>query len=131
VAYDGLCGWAARRAAASCGPGAHTMIQCKDCQYFRRGEDGQIAFACDPFSTIVEPECLQKWQLLKINQMVASYQSMLEYYRKLAPLQEKMFKVVENEIDSMNEGEQWKVSEDEEEEDQDTPTGDWDAGSNH
>lgn len=95
------------------------MIQCKDCQHFRRGERGEIAFSCDPFSNIVEPECLAKWQLIKINQMVANYQSMLEYYRKLAPLQEKMFKVVEREIDDMNESEKWKTSEDDDIDDRD------------
>ena len=101
------------------------MIQCQDCQYFRRGEDGEISFACDPFSTIVEPECLQKWQLIKINQMVAGYQATLDYYRKLAPLQEKMFKAMEKEIDSMNESDKWKISEDDEDEpDQ------WDTGNN-
>lgn len=97
------------------------MIQCKDCQYFRRGERGEIAFSCDPFSNIVEPECLAKWQLIKINQMVANYQSMLEYYRKLAPLQEKMFKVVEREIEDMNESEKWKINED----DDSDETDDW------
>ena len=94
------------------------MIHCKDCQYFRRGDGGEIAFSCDPFSTIVEPECLAKWQLIKINQMVASYQATLAYYRKLAPLQEKMFKVMEREIDSMNEGEKWRAPDEDQEEDQ-------------
>ena len=94
------------------------MIHCKDCQYFRRSDSGEIAFSCDPFSTIVEPECLAKWQLIKINQMVASYQATLAYYRKLAPLQEKMFKVMEREIDSMNEGEKWRAPDEDQEEDQ-------------
>ena len=105
------------------------MIQCKDCQYFHRSQKGEISFACDPFSTIVEPECLLKWQMIKINQMVAGYQSTLEYYRKLAPMQEKMFKFMETEIDSMNESDKWKIEEDhgeedQEEENQDT-TDDW------
>ena len=87
------------------------MIQCKDCELCRRGEQGEISFACDPFSNVKEPECLAKWQLLKIDQMVASYQATLNYYRKLAPLQEKMFKVVERELDDMNESERWKTDE--------------------
>ena len=91
------------------------MIQCKECEYFRQGPDGEVGFRYDPFSTIKEPECLAKWQLLKINQMVASYQATLDYYRKLAPMQEKMLKVVQNELDEMSEGEKWKTSEDEEE----------------
>lgn len=109
------------------------MIQCKDCEFFRRSESGEISFDCDPFTTIKEPECLAKWQLIKINQMVASYQATLGYYRKFAPLQEKMFKAVERELEGMNEGEKWKAdAEDEEEdegqEDQDRrkTNGDWD-----
>ena len=91
------------------------MIQCQDCQYFHRSESGEISFSCDPFKNIVEPECLNKWQLIKINQMVAGYQATLDYYRKLAPMQEKMFKLMESEMDSMNESEKWKIDEDEEE----------------
>ena len=93
------------------------MINCKDCQYFHRAESGEVSFSCDPFGTIVEPECLMKWQLIKINQMVAGYQSTLEYYRKFAPLQEKMFKVMEHEIDSMNESEKWKADDEEDDSD--------------
>jgi len=102
------------------------MIQCQNCQYFHRSESGEISFGCDPFSNIVEPECLTKWQLIKINQMVASYQATLDYYRKLAPMQEKMFKVMEHELDDMNEAEKWKVAEDEEEEEDRDAGDDWD-----
>jgi hypothetical protein len=98
--------------------GSATMIQCKDCELFSRGEGGEIAFACDPFLNVKEPECLLKWQLIKINQMVAGYQATLNYYRKLAPMQEKMFKVMERELDDMNEGEKWKT------EDEDGPGAD-------
>ncbi len=120
------------------------MIQCQDCEFFRRGEDGEISFACDPFSTIKEPECLAKWQLIKTNQlqagvtqanstlhnvdvnmaqMVASYRATLEYYNRFAPMQEKMFNFMEKEIDDASEADQWKV--DEEDED-DEPDDDWD-----
>ena len=103
------------------------MIQCKDCEFFKRGEDGQIAFGCDPFGNIKEPECLVKWQLIKTNQMVAAYQATLEYYHKLAPMQEKMFKVMEREIDDMNEAEKWKVDVEDENEDEneDEPANNW------
>ncbi len=90
------------------------MIQCKDCEYFRRGENGEVSFACDPFGNIKEPTCLFKWQLIKINQMVGAYQATLRYYDKLAPMQEKMFKVMEREIDDMNESEKWKIAEEDE-----------------
>ncbi|HUS91352.1 MAG TPA: hypothetical protein VM695_05845 [Phycisphaerae bacterium] len=101
------------------------MIQCEQCEFFHRGENGEVAFRCDPFRTVKERECLAKWQLIKINQMVAAYQSTLEYYRKLAPMQEKMFKVMERELDDMSETERWKISEDEE--DEDTPE-EWGGG---
>lgn len=90
------------------------MIQCSDCEHFRRGEDGEVSFACDPFSTIKEPECLAKWQLIKVNQMVAGYQATLRYYERFAPMQEKMFKLMENEIDEMGESEKWKTDDEEE-----------------
>lgn len=95
------------------------MIQCRECEFFRQGEDGEIAFACDPFGTIKEPECLAKWQLIKINQMVAGYQATLGYYRKLAPMQEKMFKVMERELDDIDESDRWKIADDEEHDGQD------------
>jgi len=95
------------------------MIQCQDCQYFHRNSRGDIRLKCDPFSTVVEPECLTKWQLLNINQMVSSYQATLDYYRKLAPMQEKMFKAMERELDDMSESERWKENDGE---DDDTGT---------
>ena len=86
------------------------MIQCEKCEFFRRGSGGEISFTCDPFGNIKEPECLVKWQLIKINQMVASYHATLSYYRKLAPMQEKMFKIMEREMDDLGEAEKWKIS---------------------
>ena len=90
------------------------MIQCSDCEYFHKDPSGQVGFACDPFSTVKEPECLAKWQLAKVSQLLGAYQSTLEYYRKLAPMQEKMFKVMEREIDDISEADKWKVDEEDE-----------------
>jgi len=101
------------------------MIQCEECELFQRGPSGEISFACDPFANVKEPECLVKWQLIKINQMVAGYQATLEYYQKLAPMQDKMFKIMERELDDMNESEKWKAGDDEPEEDEDLPKDDW------
>jgi hypothetical protein len=104
------------------------MIHCENCQYFERGESGEIALSCDPFSTIVEPECLAKWQLIKTNQMAAqmqqmaaAYQAQLGYYQKLAPMQEKMFKFMEREIDEQEDAESWKYDEEEETDEPDEP----------
>lgn len=99
------------------------MIQCSECEYFARGAAGQIVLKCDPFSTIKEPECLMKWQLVKLDMMVRSYQATVEIYRRLAPLQEKMFRYMEREIDDIEETDRWKygVDEDEEDDEQDRP----------
>jgi len=101
------------------------MIQCKDCEFCIRGPAGQIGFQCDPFSTIKEPECLTKWQLLKIDMqlakldaMVRAYQATLDFYRRLAPMQEKMFRHMEREIDEMDESDSWKADYDDENEDE-------------
>jgi hypothetical protein len=84
------------------------MIQCSECEHFVRGGPGQIRLTCDPFSTIKEPECLAKWQLIKIDLMVQAYHATLDMYRRLAPLQEKMFRHMEREIDDIDEADRWK-----------------------
>ena len=91
------------------------MIQCTECELFVRGPSGQVGFKCDPFSNIKEPECLIKWQLIKIDVMVRSYQATLAMYKRLAPLQEKMFRHMEREIDDVDDADRWKYGLDEEE----------------
>jgi hypothetical protein len=93
------------------------MIQCKDCQYCQIGADGRRTFTCDPFVNVVEPECIEKWQLLRLDMLVASYQTMLQWYQKMAPLQNKLFKYMEREMNDMNESDNWKLEEDTDEED--------------
>jgi hypothetical protein len=90
------------------------MIQCEQCEHFHRDESGDISFSCNPFSNIKEPECIQKWQFIKTNQLVALYQATVESHRRLMPMQEKMLKVVERELEDMNEGEKWKLPEEDE-----------------
>ncbi|MBX3396072.1 MAG: hypothetical protein KF841_11965 [Phycisphaerae bacterium] len=91
------------------------MIQCENCEHFVRGSNGQVAFRCDPFSTIKEPECLTKWQLLKsselgqkVDRLVAAYEATLNIYRRMQPLQEKMFEHMERELRDNEESESWK-----------------------
>ena len=93
------------------------MIQCRDCEYYRPGADGAPQFTCDPFSTIKEPECLLKWQLAQLNMIAQSHRATLDMYRRFAPLQEKMFKHVEREIDEADEADHWKHVDDEDEDD--------------
>lgn len=104
------------------------MIQCKDCEFCEMGPDGGIKLKCHPFQTIKEPECLTKWQLLKLDTMVRAYLATVAHYRKLAPLQEKMMKAVEREIEEMEEGEEWKYSGDEDEQDKEDEEDEGDDG---
>ena len=92
------------------------MIQCDACEHFVRGPAGQVSFMCDPFRNIKEPECIAKWQLIKLDMMVRAYQATAEIYRKFAPLQEKIFKHMKREIEDLDEADQWKTSLDEEDE---------------
>ena len=100
------------------------MLQCKDCEFFRRRSDGTPQLLCDPFSTIKEPECLLKWQFVELRLMAASHQATLEMYRKFAPLQEKMFRHMEREIEEAEESEGWKYTEEEEDDEDGTEPGD-------
>ena len=90
------------------------MIQCRDCEFCKVGPKGQLSFSCDPFGNVREPECVSKWMLLKIDLMVRAHQATLQYYRRLAPLQERMFKHVERELDDMDESDKWKISDEDE-----------------
>jgi len=98
------------------------MLQCESCEFFHRGPNGEIALSCDPFANVKEPECLAKWHLVKINQMVGCYQATLRYYEKFAPMQEKMFNYMEKELNDLNESDQWK-SFDDEDSDEDSDMG--------
>jgi hypothetical protein len=108
----------AKKASPNTGKRGARMIQCLDCQFCETGPDGRRTFKCDPFVNVVEPECIQKWQLLRLDMLVASYQSMLQLYQRMAPMQDKLFKYMEREINEMNESENWKV---EDEPDPDEP----------
>jgi len=94
------------------------MIQCEQCELCEIGPDGRKTFKCDPFSNIKEPECIAKWQLIRLDMLLASYQSMLKWYGKLAPLQDKLFKYVQREIDDIEDSESWKIDPEEREDDQ-------------
>ncbi len=92
------------------------MIQCKDCELCQIGPDGRRTFKCDPFVNIKEAECLAKWQLIRLDMLVASYQQMLKWYGKLAPIQDKLFKYMEREIEDLDESDHWKLTDEDEEE---------------
>ena len=89
------------------------MIQCRDCEYFDQDQNGRRSFKCDPFLNIKEPECLMKWQLLRLDLLVSHYQSMLLSQQKMAPLQDKIFKYMKRELDDMEDADSWKIDESE------------------
>jgi hypothetical protein len=95
------------------------MIQCVDCEFYQPGASGTARFLCDPFKNIKEPECLAKWNLIKLEILVRSHQATLAMYRRLAPLQEKMFRHLEREIEDVEDADSWKYADDEEEDEND------------
>jgi len=88
------------------------MIQCVDCEYYQSGPDGGRAFKCDPFVNIKEPECLTKWQLLRLEVLISGYRGMISQQKKLAPIQDKMIRYIERELNDLDEADQWKLTED-------------------
>ncbi len=94
------------------------MIQCKDCEFCEMGAEGRRVFKCDPFINIKEPECIAKWQLIRLDMLLASYRGMLSWQKKLAPMQDKIFKYMQREIEDMDESDRWKIDEEDE---QDNP----------
>jgi len=86
------------------------MIQCTECELCEVGPDGRRIFKCDPFSNIKEPECITKWQLIRLDMLTSSYQKMFQWQRKFAPLSEKILKYMEREINDMDDSEGWKYN---------------------
>jgi len=95
------------------------MLQCQDCEYFSRAADGSPRLNCDPFSTIKERECLLKWCLAELMIMGRSHRATLDMNRRLAPLQEKLFRHMERELDDATEADSWKLNDNEDDEDVD------------
>jgi hypothetical protein len=90
------------------------MLQCQNCEFFESLPDGSVRFHCDPFRNIKEPECLVKWQLLKLDVLVRSHQATLAMYERLGPLQERMMRHMERELREADDADRWKHDEDDE-----------------
>jgi hypothetical protein len=101
------------------------MIQCEQCEFCNAGPDGHKVFTCDPFSNVKEPECVAKWQLMRLDMLLATYQDMVRWYGRLAPLQDKIFKYVQREISDIDESEQWKADHEEGQDGEPGSTDDW------
>jgi len=93
------------------------MIQCAECEFYSVSPDGRRTFRCDPFVNIKEPECLQKWQLLRLDMMVSGFQSMRMFQQKMEPMQDKLYKYVQRELDDIEDADSWKFMDDLEDED--------------
>ena len=90
------------------------MIQCKDCEFCEIGSDNRRTFKCDPFTNIKEAECIAKWQLIRLDMLLATYQEMLRWQEKFAPLQDKIFKYMKREIEDIDESDRWKLDDEDE-----------------
>ena len=95
------------------------MLQCQDCEFFDRGPDGVAILRCDPFSTIKAPECLQKLQLQNLQRIVRAHEATIAVYQRLAPLQEKMMRHIEQEIDDIDDADRWKYGATDDDDDDD------------
>ncbi|MBM4017951.1 MAG: hypothetical protein FJ288_06415 [Planctomycetes bacterium] len=103
------------------------MLQCKDCEFCEMGPEGQVQLKCNPFATIKEPECLMKWQLLRLDMMTRAYVATIAEYKRIAPLQEKLYRHMSREVDEADEADKWKRAADEDEPDDEDEDEDADA----
>lgn len=84
------------------------MLPCEHCEFAEQLQPGKIVLRCNPFTNVKEEACLLKWQLLKIDTMVQAYQATIQMYQRLAPLQEKMLRQIQREVDDIDEADFWK-----------------------
>ncbi len=84
------------------------MIQCKDCEFYSSSSNGRRIFTCNPFENIKEPECLMKWQLMRLDMLLSTQEALFRNNEKLAPLQDKLIRYVEKEIDDLDDADSWK-----------------------
>lgn len=87
------------------------MIQCKDCELYRQEPDGRRIFLCDPFNNIKEPECLAKWQLLRLDMIATTQNNLAAAQAQMAPIQDKILKYIKRELEDIDESEKWKIDE--------------------
>ena len=88
------------------------MVQCTECEYFQQDEQGRRVFRCDPFRNIKEPECLMKWQLLRLDLLLQQNHATMAWQQKMSPIQDKIFKYMQREINDIEESDSWKLDQD-------------------
>ena len=84
-------------------------MQCKDCEFSKVTSTGKRIFLCDPFENIVESQCIIKWQLIKIDQLLDAQSRQLRSQVSMAPLQSKIMKYIEREIQDLEDSDDWKL----------------------
>lgn len=97
------------------------MIQCKDCEFCEMGPGSQRTFKCDPFVNIKEPECIAKWQLIRLDMLLVTYRGMQQWQEKLSPMQDKILKYMEREIGDIDESDKWKIDDEGQDDREDKP----------
>jgi len=97
------------------------MIQCKECELGEVDEKGNVQLKCNPFINVKEPECLLKWQLLRLDLMTRAYMATIAEYKKIAPLQEKLYRRMSREMDEMDDADSWKHGEEDEDDEDESP----------
>ena len=97
------------------------MLQCKDCEFCELGPQGQVQLKCNPFTNVKEPECLLKWQLLRLDLMTRAYMATIAEYKKIAALQKELYRRMRREFEEMDEADKWKFDQDEEPEEPEEP----------
>jgi len=93
--------------------GSRHMLQCKECEFCEVGPDGEVKLNCNPFTNVKESECLLKWQLLRLDMMTRAYMATIAEYRKIAPLQQELYRRMKQEFKEMDDADSWKQSDDE------------------
>jgi len=91
------------------------MLQCKDCEFCEFGPQGQVQLKCNPFANVKEPECLTKWQLLRLDMMTSAYMATIAEYKKIAPIQQELYRRMKRELEDMDDADSWKQNDEEDE----------------
>jgi hypothetical protein len=89
------------------------MLQCKECEFCEFGPQGQVQLKCNPFTNVKEPECLLKWQLLRLDMMTSAYMATIAEYKKIAPIQQELYRRMKRELEDMDDADSWKQADEE------------------
>ncbi len=69
-----------------------------------------------------------KWQLMRLDMLLSTQEALFRNNAKLAPLQDKLIRYVEKEIDDLDDADSWKYGDDGDPDDSDDDYADDDEG---